>query len=79
MKQSIVLGLVLCFLGQSISSAEIGCAPREVEVKDKKIAVSGIKTWTAACRGKTFYCTQVPGASSAPRIKCTQETAASTN
>ncbi len=40
---------------RSASSGEIGCPPEEVQVHDMKRGWASA-TWTATCRGRTFYC-----------------------
>jgi len=52
----------LCLVGtscsgaaQSASSGHIGCSPEEVQVLNLKRGWSSA-TWTAVCRGRTFYC-----------------------
>lgn len=37
------------------SSGQIGCSPEEVQVLDHQRGWSSV-TWTAICRGRTFYC-----------------------
>lgn len=38
------------------TSGLIGCPTAEVKISDKDIGWT-TNTWTAECRGKTFYCT----------------------
>ena len=45
---------------QQESSGLIGCPPSEVVLSDLKSGWSSV-TWTATCRGKTFYCTDKHG------------------
>lgn len=45
-----------CVNREALTSGVIGCPLNEVSVTDVKTQmVTG--TWTASCRGKTFYCT----------------------
>lgn len=38
-------------LRADVSSGKIGCPPEQISTADH-----GRLTWTAACKGKTFYC-----------------------
>ncbi|MBD9459140.1 hypothetical protein IB241_15770 [Pseudomonas sp. PDM05] len=40
----------------SMTSASIGCPKAETLIKDQDMGWTAY-TWTATCRGKTFYCT----------------------
>jgi hypothetical protein len=39
------------------SSGQIGCPSSEISIVDDSGAGLVQRTWTAVCRGKTFYCT----------------------
>jgi hypothetical protein len=58
---SLALGVLAVLTGcgpnlQAMSSGFIGCPPSEIAISDENDS-SG--TWTAACRGRTFYCTNI--------------------
>ncbi len=40
----------------SMTSATIGCPKKETQIKDQDMGWTAY-TWTATCRGQTFYCT----------------------
>ncbi len=42
---------------QSMTSGKVGCSPAEIQIKDiKSNYVMGIATWSADCKGLTYYC-----------------------
>lgn len=61
-----------CATRAGISSAEIGCPPDEIVIKDASMGWQ-TNTWTAQCRGKTFYCTYVSGYNLGNRSACKEE------
>lgn len=40
---------------QAQTSGLVGCSPAEIEISDRDMGWT-TNTWTAKCRGKTFYC-----------------------
>lgn len=57
---------------QNMSSGEIGCASKDVEILDEKTHF-GSRTWTAKCAGKTFFCESREGTNFAPgQVNCTE-------
>lgn len=56
---------------EKLTSGEIGCPPSEINIADSDRNLTTI-TWTAQCRGETFYCT----ASNAGRTTCAKALAA---
>ena len=57
---------------QRYSSGSVGCPPREIAISDDGETFTE-SSWTAKCRGKTFYCAVPMGGGSAT---CTQAQAA---
>ncbi|APR83936.1 Hypothetical protein A7982_09285 [Minicystis rosea] len=50
------LALVSCAATmRDITSGKIGCPPEEVEIVKDNVGFT-TRTWTATCRGRTFYC-----------------------
>ena len=52
-----LLGLLLvgCTNAHKMTAGLIGCPPNEIEITDHDIGLSQ-GSWTAKCKGKTFYC-----------------------
>ena len=68
-----VLLLTGCASLPSKSSGQVGCHESEIQITNVSQGFSS-KTWTAVCRGKVFYCTQVNGGQySTPQITCKEE------
>lgn len=67
-----ILSLVLvgCTSHEGRSSGIIGCPAEEIQVSNKQTQFETV-TWTAQCRGKTFYCTGYSGGATtcAPALK----------
>lgn len=42
---------------EALTSGLVGCAPAELKVSDGDRGWNTV-TWTAQCRGETFYCTR---------------------
>ena len=40
---------------QSASSGAIGCSPSEISISDYKLSMY-TSSWTAACKGKVYFC-----------------------
>lgn len=71
MKTALILSAVLALSGcletfagnevaatrTRLSSGMIGCPPTDITITDNVFG-----SWTATCRGKTFYCTYLDGA-----------------
>lgn len=51
------------------TSGQIGCPRQEVEISDKHMGLTS-STWTAACRGKTFYCSSHSSGDSGSQVSC---------
>lgn len=49
---------------QEVSSAHIGCSPEQIEIINRSNY-----SWTAKCKGKTFFCTVAPSASCKEEIQ----------
>lgn len=49
------LPLTGCASRGVMSANQIGCAPQETTVSDADRGLNTV-TWTAACRGKEYYC-----------------------
>jgi hypothetical protein len=49
---------------QNISSAHIGCPSDIIEISNQSNY-----SWTAKCKGKTFFCTVAPSASCKEELK----------
>ena len=45
---------------QDITSGEIGCSPKQIEITNLEEIRFGYPriTWTATCKGKKYYCTR---------------------
>lgn len=52
------VALAGCVNREAMTSGVIGCPVNEVHLKDVATQLT-TGTWTATCRGKTFYCTAV--------------------
>lgn len=52
---AIALAVTGCASREEMTSGEIGCPPNEIVITDGKMGLA-TNTWTATCRGKTFYC-----------------------
>ena len=64
MRQILPIGISVVFLSgcsttplrTAVTSGEIGCPTTELQIRDGDMGWT-TNTWTATCRGKTFYCT----------------------
>jgi hypothetical protein len=65
--------LTSCTSFETKTSGQIGCPVEEIKILESSRAASSA-TWTAQCRGKTFYCTQV--ADLTKHISCKEELSA---
>jgi hypothetical protein len=61
---------------QRASSGQIGCPSEEITISDKSRGWSSV-TWTASCRGNTYYCSAVSTGKDGEQISCKQEVAKS--
>jgi len=54
-------GLSACFtntaIPEQITSLNIDCNIKEVQISDEVIELNGEHSWTAKCKGKTYACT----------------------
>ena len=41
---------------KNVSSGEIGCAPKDIEIQDDSGYFGNSRTWTAVCNGKEYFC-----------------------
>jgi hypothetical protein len=53
------------------TAGQIGCPAEEVTISDENMGWNTV-TWTADCRGKRFFCTQVSGKDSR-QVSCKEE------
>jgi hypothetical protein len=56
---------------QRASSGQIGCPAGEITITDKSRGWSSV-TWTASCRGNTYYCSAVSTGKDSEQISCKQ-------
>jgi hypothetical protein len=61
---------------QRASSGQIGCPSDEITITDKSRGWSSV-TWTASCRGNTYYCSAVSTGKDSEQISCKQAVAKS--
>lgn len=78
MKRLHVLGLLAllatgCNPLPAWTSGQVGCAEEQIVITRDEMGFAG-RTWTAVCRGKTFYCTSVnSGPQGAMQVSCKEE------
>ena len=66
----VLVGLLLgCASLESVTSGQIGCATSHITITDDAPGWN-MRTWTAECHGKTYFCTGISGNSS--QISCTE-------
>lgn len=53
----------------AVSSGHVGCAESDIEITDESRGWSTY-TWTARCRGRTFYCSTVHGSGESSQTSC---------
>ena len=41
---------------QQITSLNVGCETKDVQVSNDSVELNGTQNWTAKCGGKTYYC-----------------------
>lgn len=70
-----VCSTVGCASLQSASSGQIGCAEKDIVIKDDQMGWN-TRTWTAECHGKRFYCSAVQTGKEQSQISCKEEPAA---
>lgn len=71
------LGWVLCGCHPSLaklSSGQVGCRSNDVVVRDIERSASGLDTWVAECRGRSYSCSRL-----GPNTSCTELTAESSS
>lgn len=61
----------------AITSGEIGCPAAEIKISDGDMGWT-TNTWTANCRGKTFYCTYTSSMNLGSKTQCKEEIPLST-
>ncbi len=61
----------------AMTSGEIGCPTSEIKVSDGDMGWT-TDTWTAICRGKTFFCTYTSSLNLSSRTQCKEEISLST-
>jgi hypothetical protein len=61
---------------QRASSGQIGCPSEEITITDKSRGWGSV-TWTASCRGNTYYCSAVSTGNDTEQIACKQAIAKS--
>jgi hypothetical protein len=69
----LIAGLTACAASnaqlRSASSGHVGCAPEDIGIENYSLGAT-TSSWTAACNGKTFYCSgsdMLKGVSCAPK------------
>lgn len=58
----------------ALTSGQIGCPTEELKITSQDVGWS-TKTWTAECRGKTFYCTYMTSYNLGSGVQCKEEMA----
>jgi hypothetical protein len=59
---------------QRASSGQVGCPAEEITIADKNRSWGSV-TWTASCRGNTYYCSAVSTGKDTEQISCKQAVA----
>lgn len=59
-----------CLSAARRSSGAIGCPSDEIVVTDESVGLLGDHTWTAECRGRTYYCSMNTAEKSAAQVTC---------
>lgn len=68
-----VLTATSCLSAARRSSGAIGCPASEITISDESVGLIGDNTWTATCRGRTYYCSMNAAENSAANVTCARE------
>ncbi|MEP7053098.1 MAG: hypothetical protein ABJB12_22220 [Pseudomonadota bacterium] len=66
------LGLNGCVSLAAASTGQVGCAQDQITISDDSMS-PGVRTWTAECGGRRYFCSAVSTGNSSSQVNCAEE------